>query len=415
MTDDHQPKPVEFAADHSPEVVETTQRDDAETFEAAIASVGEGSTLGYRLAQQALLSDFGLRALQCHSLDELLGDAVRCAAEGLRARLAKILEYRPATNDLLFRAGTGWKSGVVGVATIGADAASPAGFAYHTGAPVISNHLGQEERFRTPTVMAEHGVRRAINVLIARMNGPWGVLEVDSSGAGEFEAADLAFLQGLANLVGVAFDRITIEEELRAVVEQKEMLIKEASHRVKNSLALLSGLLKLQARGAGEELAAALDDAADRIHAVAATHDLLWRQNQGETMDVADLLPAVCHSLDAQSEQVTVHCDIASGIVRSSDGVSLALLVTEAVTNAVKYAFPDGAAGTVAVTLTRDGDSGVLRIADNGRGLPAGFDAERSTGLGMRLIRNLGGSVGDQVSIHNDGGGVVEVTGIALG
>lgn len=416
MTDDQQPKPVEFAADSSPEVVETTAGESAESFEEAIASVGEGSMLGYRLAQQALLSDFGLGALGCSDIDALLGDAVRCAAKGLRTRLAKILEYRPAEKDLLIRAGVGWKSGVVGVATIGADAASPAGFAFHTGAPVISNHLGQEERFRTPAVMAQHGVRRAINVLIARRDGPWGVLEVDSSSAGEFEAADLAFLQGLANLVGVAFDRIVTEQELRAVLDQKEILIKEASHRVKNSLALLSGLLRMQARGAqAKETTAALDDASDRILAVAATHDLLWRQNQSETMDLADLLPALCEQLNAQTDSVTVHCRIDHAVVGSSEGISLALLVTEAVTNAFKYAFAEGQGGTVTISLEADGDRATLRVADDGRGLPEGFDARGSKSLGMRLINTLGNSVGSGVTLRNgDVGSLVEVEGIAL-
>ena len=82
---------------------------------------------------------------------------VRLVAEGLEADLAKVLEYVASEKRLLLRAGVGWAPGLVGVATIGADLGSPAGFALKTGNPVISNHLEAEERFRTPELLAAHG------------------------------------------------------------------------------------------------------------------------------------------------------------------------------------------------------------------------------------------------------------------
>lgn len=407
--------PVAFAAAHSPEVVETTHRTDAGSFEEAVAEVGEGSMLGYRLTQQAILSDFGLRALQQASLDELLDDAARSAAQGMRTSLAKILEYRSVPGDLLIRAGVGWRSGVVGKVSIGADAESPAGFAFQSGSPVISNHLEKEERFRTPSVMARHGVRRAINVVIARIGGPWGVLEVDSSNAGEFEAADLAFLQGLANLIGVASDRIAVEEQLRQAVEHQQMLVKEASHRVKNSLAMLSSLMRMQARTAQtHETASALDDASGRILAVAATHDHVWRQDAGETVDLSELLPQLCHQLDGQTPDHEIRCDVASFVVTTSAATSIALLVTEAVTNAIKYGYPEGGSGTVTIQLERTGDTATLTISDDGIGLPDDFDPTKtqSKSLGIRLIRTLSASVGSEVQFSVDQGTRVVVADI---
>ena len=76
------------------------------------------------------------------------------AAEGLRSELSKVLEYLPTENRFLVRAGVGWGPGIVGVATVGADLASPAGYALRTGKPVISNHLENEERFRMPEILA---------------------------------------------------------------------------------------------------------------------------------------------------------------------------------------------------------------------------------------------------------------------
>lgn len=407
--------PVAFAADHSPEVVETTHGTEAGSFEEAVAEVGEGSMLGYRLTQQAILSDFGLRALQQSSLDDLLDDAARSAAKGMRTSLAKILEYRPDHADLLMRAGVGWQNGVIGKVSIGADAESPAGFAFQSGSPVISNHLEKEERFRTPEVMARHGVRRAINVVIARIGGPWGVLEVDSSNAGEFEAADLAFLQGLANLVGVASDRIAVEEQLRQSVEHQQILVKEASHRVKNSLAMLSSLMKMHARSARtDEAATALGDASDRILAVAATHDQVWRQEAGENVDLSDLLPQLCHQLDEQAPDHEIHCNIDSFVVTTSAATSVALLVTEAVTNAIKYAYPNGGRGSIEIKLVRAGETATLIVSDNGVGLPVDFDPikAQASSLGIRLIRTLSASVGDEAEFSTDIGTRVVVANI---
>src|SRR6476659_2092052 len=167
-------------------------------------------TLRSRLRQQRLVADFGTEALRAAGFDDLLQQAARIAAEGLGADFAKVLEYLPREDALLIRAGVGWREGVVGVIKLGADTASPAGFALKTGEPVISNHLAGEERFRTPQVMAEHGVRRAVNVIVRdEGDGPaFGVLEADTREAKEsFSPDDVAFLQALANTLGLAIDR----------------------------------------------------------------------------------------------------------------------------------------------------------------------------------------------------------------
>ena len=115
---------------------------------------------------------------------ELLNQTARLTAEGMEAEFCKVLEYIPAQNRLLVRAGVGWHEGIVGVATVGADLESPSGFALRTGKPVISNHLENQQRFRTPELLVEHGIRRAMNVILQGDGSPYGVLEVDSRSEG---------------------------------------------------------------------------------------------------------------------------------------------------------------------------------------------------------------------------------------
>ena len=204
--------------------------------------------LHHRVRQQEILAELGVGALQGPGFDQLLADTARLTAEGLRTEFCKVLEYIPTENRLLVRAGVGWEPGVVGVVSIGADLASPAGFALKTGRPVISNHLEIEERFRTPEILVRHGIHRAMNVILQGDGQPFGVLEVDSRSEDEFVEHDLAFLQGAANILGMAIERERHERNLKAALERQQFLVKEMNHRVKNSLALVVGMLRLQAR-----------------------------------------------------------------------------------------------------------------------------------------------------------------------
>ncbi len=391
------------------EIVEDTDgaTPDQKSFAQAVDAVGAGSMLGYRLEQQAALSNFGMEALKSSSVADLLAHAAETAALGMRATLSKILEYRKSENDLLIRAGVGWRAGVVGHVSFGTDLESPAGYAFQTGSPVISNHLEGEEQFRTPLLMIEHGVKRAINVLITYGGGRWGVLEVDSSSAGEFEAADLAFLQGLANFIGVALDRQVAEDRLSTALEYQKILVQEASHRVKNSLAILSSMLALKARSSkSADEADALVDASGRVIAVARTHDRLWRDAGGDAVDLGALFEDLCETLGQQLDHIDIRCDAEPIEVSPDHAASFALLLTELVTNAAKHAYKaDG--GVVYVRLSSDGAQRLLEVRDDGVGLAPDFSIETAgeDSLGMSLIQGLTQSVNGTIAIVRGGGG----------
>jgi GAF domain-containing protein len=190
--------------------------------------------LRLRVRQQEMLSDYGVLALKGTPFPELLDRAAQLSVDGLRAEFSKVLKYSPEEKRFLVCAGVGWEPGVVGRATVGADMASPAGYALQTGMPVISNHLENEERFRTPELLVQHGIRRAVNVILQGDGTPYGVLEVDSRSEGEFTQSDIVFLQGVANILGMAIERQRIEGNLRQAVDRQQLLMKEVNHRVNN-------------------------------------------------------------------------------------------------------------------------------------------------------------------------------------
>ncbi len=362
--------------------------------------------LHHRVRQQEILAELGVGALQGPGFDQLLADTARLTAEGLLTEFCKVLEYIPAENRLLVRAGVGWEPGIVGVVSIGADLASPAGFALKTGRPVISNHLANEERFRTPEILVRHGIHRAMNVILQGDGRPFGVLEVDSRSDEEFVEHDLAFLQGAANILGMAIERERHERTLKAALERQQFLVKEMNHRVKNSLALVVGMLRLQVRENSEpEFRQQLEDATHRVAAIARVHEQLYQSADVERFDVGRYIEAICKDLSASFAQCEIHVQAQSGIVISTDrAISAALIVNELVSNAAKHAYQGDNAGNVWVDVATSGVSSfTIAIRDEGGGLPKGFQFGEGKGLGARMVRALVeqlGAVLDVVTRH---------------
>ena len=315
---------------------------------------------------------------------------------------ARFLEYVPSENCFLVRAGVGWEPGIVGVATVGADNESPAGFALCTGKPVISNHLENEERFRTPEILAVHGVRRAMNVILQGDGKPFGVLEVDSRSDDDFVEHDLAFLQGAANILGMAIERERYERSLKAAVERHEVLLKEINHRVKNSLSLVISMLRLQAREDDDpKVAERLEEASARVNAVARAHEWLYQRDDVRTLDLGVYVEQVCKDLDEAVSQLDVQIDAERGIVVATDrAISSALIVAELITNAAKYAYDGRTNGNVSVRVARtEADRVLLEVRDEGSGLPRDFDLLKAKSLGMRIIAAFSQQLGGEVTI----------------
>jgi two-component sensor histidine kinase len=348
--------------------------------------------LPYRLRQQSLLGEFGRSALQTRDIEQILQRATELCAQGLETPFAKVLEYMPDDERLLVRAGVGWESDVIGQVSLGVDLESPAGYAFQTGQMVISNHLQKETRFRTPKLLSDHGIRRAINVLIARGGEgrlPFGVLEVDSPEPGQFGPADADFLAGFAGLLGIAIERQHADADLRQALDHQAMLTREMSHRVKNSLASVVGLLRVQSRSAqSEEVRDALKDAASRITTIAQVHDHLWRGARIGYVDIADFAGELCRKLQ-ETVSHTVRCTFGHLMISADKAIPLGLLINELVTNSAKHAYPDGS-GEIYVSGERRGEDLHVEVSDRGIGLPKDFDIDQPrASLGFKVIKSL--------------------------
>jgi two-component sensor histidine kinase len=284
--------------------------------------------------QRATLAEFGVQALQSDDLDAVLDDAARRVSEAVDVDLVKLLELLADGNTLLVRAGINWRPGVVGHVTFGAHAASPGGYALETGQPVISKDLASERRFAIPSVLIEHGVRSAVNVVIGGRRGAWGVLEVDSRRIRDFDIDDINFLQNYANLVASAIDRARTQDELASAAETRTILLGELQHRAKNILANVRALAK-RTLASSTSLAAFSDSFDGRLAALSRTQDLLTTRLE-RRISIRDL---VWQELEAHGAQLSDSISIDGPMVMLSARAvqALCLAFHELATNAVKY------------------------------------------------------------------------------
>src|SRR3569832_1995164 len=142
------------------------------------------------------LSRIGLQAV---SSTELMQYVVAQVARVTQIEHVKVLRYRPERGDLLLEAGVGWKPGIVGNAVLAADFSSPAGRALQTGDTVAIENILENEEFRYPDLLRDHGILSLVNVPIMINGQTWGVLEIDHTQAIKFDDWDLSFLTIIAN------------------------------------------------------------------------------------------------------------------------------------------------------------------------------------------------------------------------
>jgi PAS domain S-box-containing protein len=207
----------------------------------------------------------------------------------------------------------------------------------------------------------------------------------------------------------LAFEDITerrrTERALQHLLEQKEMLLSEMSHRVANSLQIIASILLMKARTVDSaETRLHLQDAHRRVMSVASVQQHLQASGKGEQIAVGPYLSKLCETLAASMigdhRPISLNVVAPDGIMSSSQAVSLGLIVTELVINAVKHAFPATTkAGHVIVSYEVDGTNWKLSVSDDGVGMPDHKAGDKTTGLGTSLMKALAQHLEGQVDI----------------
>ncbi len=172
---------------------------------------------------------------------------------------------------------------------------------------------------------------------------------------------------------------------------QREMLLKEVNHRTKNHLQLIIGLIQIQIRQMADPQAqAALNDTCRRITSIAAVHEKLYQADQVEAVNAGAYLAEVIAGIQGSaSSQTFFQVDMDEVVLSLDKAIPLALVLNELITNALKYAYDEASPGRVSIRLKAVDGQISLIVADQGKGLPEGFDVRKNSSVGMRIIRSL--------------------------
>ncbi|KKB79996.1 chemotaxis protein CheY [Devosia soli] len=244
------------------------------------------------------------------------------------------------------------------------------------------------------------------------------------SGATDYVPKTLSeeFMELLVAAIEHAIERVKLnrakakaERDMLEARERAEMLLGEVNHRVANSLAMVAALVGLQANAVTDaEAKSALAETQARIHAIAGVHRHLYTSDDVRSVQVADYISSLVAELEAsvqlEGKTAALKVDVEQFPMPTEKVASLGVMLTELVTNALKYAYTGRDLGEVRIAMRRTGEQIELRVEDDGIGW-SGTGKPQGTGLGSRIVKAMAHSLEATVAYENAGGGTtVRVT-----
>lgn len=205
-------------------------------------------------------------------------------------------------------------------------------------------------------------------------------------------------------------ERKKAEGRILEALREKEVLLREIHHRVKNNMQVISSLLNLQSqRFAEAEVREAFRESQDRIRSMALVHEKLYQTRDLSRIDFSDYVKSLTSSLfrtyQTDTARISLKLDVDRANLDVNAAIPCGLILNELVLNAIKHAFPDERKGEITVELhENEGGSVRLTVRDNGVGLPEGIDIEHTDTLGLQIVALLAGQLDGRIEICRDGG-----------
>jgi len=224
-------------------------------------------------------------------------------------------------------------------------------------------------------------------------------------------SADVIMINGeecLISCIGDVTERTRAEEKVRKLLSEKELLLKEVHHRIKNNMYSISRLLAMHAGAAKEpEAVKAIRDAVSRVQSVMVLYEKLYKSVEYNEASVRDYLPALVNDIVGifvHSGSVEVVNEVDDFILDAKKLQTLGIIINELITNTMKYAFAGRDYGTIRIGASLNNDIVSVTVQDNGIGLPESVSFEHSTGFGFMLVGFLMEQLNGTISIEREQG-----------
>jgi len=213
--------------------------------------------------------------------------------------------------------------------------------------------------------------------------------------------------EGFRGIIIDISDLKNAEDKIVASLKEKEVLIQEINHRVKNNLQIISSLLSLQANHtSSDEAAEILKESRGRVKSMAMIHEKLYHSSNLSRLNMAEylnnLVGDILRSYSSVSSKVSSNVDVDDIYLNINTALPMGLMVNELVSNSIKHAFPEGE-GNISIKLEYDGEKYILTVSDNGIGLPEDVDPFESSSLGLKLVNSLSIQLEGDLSVLRDG------------
>ena len=206
-------------------------------------------------------------------------------------------------------------------------------------------------------------------------------------------------------------ERKESEAKLKSALIEKEVLLKEIHHRVKNNLNIISSLIELQSETINDEqYQSFLQDSQHRILTMSLIHEQLYQSDNLSTINLADyiqeLFENLCHSYDTSQGQIETEVDLEPVIVNLETAIPCGILLNELITNSFKYAFPDQTSGKIMIQLytTLSSQKLHLVVSDNGIGFPPDLEWQNSNSLGLKIVNILAQQLRATITLNRQKG-----------
>jgi PAS domain S-box-containing protein len=217
-------------------------------------------------------------------------------------------------------------------------------------------------------------------------------------------------LVGFGKIMRDRTERKQMEEQLRAWLQDKEVLLKEIHHRVKNNLQVISSLLNLQSQTLQDaEAVLAFRDCQARIHSMALIHEVLYQSSSLAQVNLADYIQRLAedllHAYHVEPERIRLALEVDEVWLSAEKAMPCGLILNELLTNCLKHAFPAGRSGDIRVILRGEAGAPVtLMVGDTGVGVPAEVDFRDTESLGLQLVCLLTEQLGGTMALEGSDG-----------